>query len=76
MDWVAAETLKLPLWPFCSQADQVACSVVLVASLQIQICAARVSLEDWDKHRDQVWMGLSPSLPLPPLVAIPSLTQL
>ena len=74
MDWVAAETLRLPLWPFCSQADQVACSVVLVASLQI--CAARVSLEDWDKHRDQVWMGLSPSLPLPPLVAIPSLTQL
>ena len=74
MDWVAAETLRLPLWPFCSQADQVACSVVLVASLQI--CAARVSLEDWDKHRDQVWMGLSPSLPPPPLVAIPSLTQL
>ena len=76
MGWVPAETLKLPLWSFCSQADQVACSVVLVASLQIQICAAQVSREDWDKHRDQALVGLSPPLPPPALVAIPSLTQL
>ena len=76
MGWFPPETLELPLWSFCSQADQVACSVVLVASLQIQICAARVSREDWDKHRGQASVGLSPPLPPPPLVAIPSLTQL